>query len=295
MKEKKIQVTTLSDSGYLTKGFTLYRSLLESGSDFVMHYLCLDKKTFDTLSRLGLENLIPYDVETFVSSNPTLRELRETDRWYFCMSMASFFSKYIMDYSGKTVVYVDSDIYFHKSLNEMTEKFEGKEVAIFRHRQFPLDISRPEGWFNVGVVFFRNSKFGKKLLDWWSDAVINRKYPELATCGDQKYLDRFLDMCPEDLIYVDGNVGHGAPWQWQLYGFENFPKDGTVSFNGEEQTLYFTHFSQFSADFTKGTFIPSTMHHIYTPLEKYSSIPELKGIYMDYFTELKKTNTIYGI
>jgi hypothetical protein len=292
---EKMHVATLSDSRYLNKGLTMYRSLLESGSDFILHYLCLDKNAYDTLVELNLKGLVPHDVETFIYSNPTIKKIRDEDRWYFCMSMASYFSKHIMDLERASVTYVDSDIYFHKSINEMALKFEGKEIAIFRHRQFPLNISRPEGWFNVGVVFFRNSKFGKKLLEWWSDAVINRKYPELATCGDQKYLDRFLDMCPEDLMYSDGDIGHGAPWHWQLYDFSKFFQNGTIGFEGNEQTLYFTHFSQFSSDLKKGTFIPSTMHHIYTPLSYYSEIPELSGIYNDYFNELKKTNTIYGV
>jgi hypothetical protein len=260
-----------------------------------LHYLCLDRKTFDKLNALNLGNIKAYDVEDVVYGDETAAKIKSTDRWYFCMSMASYFSKKVMDLTNLPVMYVDSDIYFHLSANEMCENFDGKDIAIFRHRQFPLEHQRPEGWFNVGVVFFRNTKFGKNVLNWWQDAVINRKYPELSTCGDQKYLDRFPDLCPEECLFIDGDVGHGAPWQWQLYDLSDFKESGKIVYNGKSQLLFFTHFSQFSYDSAKKTYVPSTMHHQYTSPEVYEQNSSLREIYSDYFRKIIETERVYGI
>lgn len=289
----KLQLTTVSDYNYLVKGLTLYRSLKETGSDFNLNYLCLDEKSYNYLNELCLESVTPYFVDDLISSDEVAKRLQASDRWYFCMTMASYFSKHIMDNGAESVIYIDSDIYFHKNLNLMVEEFGEKEIAIFRHRQFDSEKPRPEGWFNVGVVYFKNKKFGKKILSWWSDSVLHRKHPELSTCGDQKYLDMFSQMCPEDVIYLDGNIGHGAPWQWQLYELDRFTTTGTINYRGEKQILYFTHFSQFSSDLDGNRYIPSTMHHIYTPLQTYVTDVNLKAIYDRYFEELKTTNRIY--
>lgn len=290
----KIEINTLSDYNYLTKGLTLYRSLIKTGSDFRLNYLCLDSMAYEKLMSLNLENINPVLVDHIIENDDVAKSLQKSNRWLFCMSMASYFSKHLLNTGIDSITYIDSDIYFHKSINELFDRFDGKEIAIFRHRQFPLDTPRPEGWFNVGVVFFRNSKFGKRVLDWWADAVINQKYPELASCGDQKYLDRFMDLCPEELIFIDKGIGHGAPWQWQLYNLNKFETEGTIEYEGENQILFFTHFSQFSSDFEKDTYVPSTMHHIYTPLNDYKK-NGLKKIYDEYFSELKITKKLYSI
>ncbi len=280
-------LVTLSDYNYLSKGLTLYQSLIDTNSNFTLHYLCLDDASFDKLILLNLPYLIPINVSQYLHQDPILCQLKITDRWYYCMSLASYISNKLLVHLD-SIIYVDSDIYFHQSINSLVNVIGEAQIAIFRHRQFSLDQPRPEGFYNVGVVYFKNSKFGKKVLSWWSDAVLNKKIPELATCGDQKYLDSFPQLCPEECIYIDGEIGHGAPWQWQLYDWSKYELEGKIIWEGQEQLLYFTHFSQFSHDYNKGTYIPSTMHHIYTPLLAYQS-GSLKKIYDNYFKELNST------
>ena len=109
-----------------------------------------------------------------------------------------------------SVLYIDSDIIFHRDIKILYESFANKDVGIFRHRFLKIDEECEYGKYNVGVVYFKNSKQGQQVLNWWSDAVLHKKYPELATCGDQKYLDKFPSLCEN--IFIDGNIGHGAPW-----------------------------------------------------------------------------------
>jgi len=99
-------------------------------------------------------------------------------------------------------------------------------------------------------------------------------------------------MCPDDLIFIDGEIGHGAPWQWQLFDFSDYEKDGSIIWEGKKQKLVFSHFSQFVM--YEDSYEPTTMHFPYTPLSDYTTRKELKLIYDDYYNKLKLTKTKYN-
>ena len=103
-------------------------------------------------------------------------------------------------------MYIDSDILLYDDVEVILNAIDNKDVGIFRHRQFNLSIDTPEGHYNVGIVYFKNSDIGKQVLNWWADAVLFKKYPILSTCGDQKYLDEFPRMCEN--IFIDGELAH---------------------------------------------------------------------------------------
>lgn len=273
---------TVSDKNYLSQGLALYSSLLKGGEAFKLHYFCIDSETFTKTSKYS--NIIPYS-SGLAEADERLLQLKKRDYKRYCWSLASWFTERISDIAGE-VTYLDSDIFFHKSWHILFEEFGDKEVGIFRHRQFPYGNNRIEGYYNVGVVHFKNTANAKNVLSWWADAVINNKYPNLSTCGDQKYLDAFPLLCKAGSLFVDGNIGHGAPWQWQLYDYSIFKDNGKIIWDGREQDLVFSHFSQFKADFDSNTYIPSTKHHCYTPLEHYQISP-LKDIYDNYFNWVK--------
>ena len=284
-----INLCTVSDINYLLKGLVLYESLKKHSKDFTLHYLCIDDKSYEVLKPLECESLKVYNVDSLVQEDPLLLNLKNSEYKYFCWSLASYFSNYLL-LKGNSITYIDSDIYFHDNIEVILNEIGGRDVGIFRHRQFPLSTYRPEGLYNVGVVHFKDSELGINVSDWWTDAVLNKKYPQLATCGDQKYLDNFPNLCPKDSIYLDENIGHGAPWLWQLYEFISPTK---IMWENQEQNLVFTHFSQFQ--FNGDSYVPSLMHHIYTPLDEYKNNINLKVIYDEYFTNLKLTQSLYKL
>lgn len=293
MCEKKMNhLCAISDYNFLPKGLTLYDSLREKSSDFIMHYLCFDKKSFDKMSEYGSDTLIVYHDEEFLS-NKILKNLKIKDRKYYSYTLASFFSNYLIEKIGSDITYIDSDIYFHQDIDLIFKEIKSRDIGMFRHRQYSMDFPNANGWFNVGVVHFKNTDIGRHVLNWWADAVLNRKYPELATCGDQRYLDAFLEI-DRDSVFIDGAIGHGAPWQWQLYSFDTYEKDGCITWNNDKQKLVFSHFSQFEYSIKKNTYTPSTMHHCYTPVNFYTN-GVLKSIYDNYFDEIKKTHIKYDI
>lgn len=280
-------ICTVSDKNYLIQGLSLYQSLDDNTKDFKLHYLCIDDYTKIKLDKLNLKNLKTYSVKEFLNSDPTLNKLFYSEYKYFCWSLASYFSNFLLK-KYDSILYIDSDIYFYENLDLLYDEIGNKDVAIFKHRQFKYEDNRPEGAYNVGVVYFKNSLRGVEVSNWWVDAVINKKYPQLSTCGDQKYLDNFQHMCSESEIMIDGDYGHGAPWQWQLYDYSEFLETGNIIWNGKKQKLLFSHFSQFDPCFKEDSYVASKQHQIYTPTIMYSNNPSLKKIYDDYFNINKK-------
>lgn len=288
------EICTVSDFNYLSKGLALYESLIEYSDNFILNYLCIDDKSFKFLKPFETTNLKVWSVNDLLKNDKNLLQLKNNNYRYFCWSLASYFSNFLIKKNNKSVTYIDSDILLHDNIDLILNEIGNKDVGIFRHRQFELTSNRPDGLYNVGIVFFKNSDLGKLLLNWWSDAVLHMKYPHLSTCGDQKYLEEFPRLCPKDRIFIDGNIGHGAPWQWQLFNYDDYETDGTIIWEGEKQKLIFSHFSQFDYDINNDTYIPSKEHHIYTPIEKYEEIKALKMIYDDYFLKIKKVYNKYN-
>lgn len=276
---------TVSDINYLHHGLALYDSLVKTSNKFKLHYLCLCDNSYSIVSKIDNENIQAYHIKDLLVNDAKLSNIRNTDYSYFCWLLASYFSNKLIT-KFDSITYIDSDIYFHKDIQLIFDEIGDRDVGIFRHRMFPLDLERGEGKYNVGVVYFKNSEDGNRTLSWWADAVLNKKYPELATCGDQKYLDKFPALCKN--IYIDENIGHGAPWQWQVYELLGNDK---IIWEGQEQDLVFTHFSSFKL--TQSSYIPSVQHRCYTSAEQYENNKNLKTIYDEYFTHIKTAIDFY--
>jgi len=288
-----INISVVSDFNFLAKGLTLYDSLMKHNDDIILHYLCFDDESYDELSKHECDNLIVYSDKP-LHYDAVLRSLKENDRQYYSYALASVFSRYLMEVKNIDITYIDSDIYFYDDIQIILDEIGSKDIGIFRHRQYPFNFPNDNGFFNVGVVHFKNTSLARSILNWWSDAVLHRKYPELATCGDQKYLDAFLEL-PEENLFIDGNIGHGAPWQWQLYDYSEYFNDGSIIWNGEKQKLLFSHFSNFDYNLEKDEFKPAVRHSPYTPQNMYKEIKELGHIHQEYFTNIKKTIAKYNL
>lgn len=250
-------ITTCADKNYLSKGIVMCKSVLRYDPSHTIHFLCLDEETY--MADFP-ENVVKYLWSDVVGKK--YKHLRRMDYKLFCWSMASFFTNYIIQgltKSDKSVVYVDADICFYKSLRLLYSYCQYKDVGIFKHRQFDPNQNRIEGMYNVGVVYFANNPTGCRILKWWKDAVLAKEPKHLSTCGDQKYLEHFPKMTPN--IYIDHSIGHGAPWLWQLYDLSQIDKKQII-WNGQQQPLLFIHFSQF--DYNKDSFVPSTAHLSYS-------------------------------
>jgi hypothetical protein len=281
---------TLSDYNYLPKGIVLYESLIKTSSeDFRLFYLCLDDKSFIKLNNAKNTKIIPINLSDLEGQREELR-IAKSNRPYnqYCWTLASYFCNYILEeHKTDHITYIDADILFYADIDIVYREIGIKSVGIIAHRH--NKIGDPDGAYNVGIIYFKNDKVGKETLFWWKDAVINKKYPHLQTCGDQKYLEEFIPRFGEENICVaDKTFAHAAPWNYRLYYWSKFKLNGKITWNNEEQILVFTHFSRMSYDvenfyfdFTSGFYADHTYNGTI-----FRNIPQLLSMYNDYFLKL---------
>ena len=278
---------SLSDFNYLTYGKALLKSLIDESSEpFVLYYLCIDDKTYEEL--VGYDGrLIPVKVDEVLAKYTNLSSYKDTSPYNaFCWSLASSFSLYLLEHEKlEDILYIDSDIFFYKDPKLVFDEIGDKSVGIIRHRH-NTSLSG-DGEFNVGIVFFKNDASGVACLKWWNDAVLLRKYPELSTQGDQKYLEGFIPRFSDDVCVIDETIAHGAPWNFRLYVYDHYNDDGTVIWGNKRQPLVFNHFSKFGYD-DQGRISPDRgVYNVHTFNGAVYSIPQVTNMYLHYDKVLK--------
>jgi len=271
---------TLSDSNYLKQGEALIRSLDKVSSEiFRIYYLCLDEETYDKVS--NYDCVIPIRLSEVENSRKAIVEFKNTKPYReYCWSLASTFSRYLLENSiVSSVMYVDSDIYFYQDPIIIFNELGDKSIGIIRHRH--NTSSSPDGEYNVGIIFFKGDTTGLECLMWWNDCLLQESRPDLATCGDQKYLEEFPKKW--DIAILDKTFAHGAPWNYRLYVYDTLYLDGNIIWGQQVQPFVFNHFSKFSFDHpTSGQYLDHTLN------SQVFTIPVIRRMYMDYAKELLK-------
>jgi hypothetical protein len=289
---------TLSDIRYKLLGLALLNSLkTHCKEDFELYYLCLDDEMYQLLVKQSFKNVIPIRVTDLENENADLMEFKErqqpeiggTNNAGYCWALASYFSHYLLKNKAKEVMYIDSDIYFYADPQIIYDEVGDKSVGIIKQRHNL--VGSIDGGYNVGIVLF-SGDVGLQVADWWKDGVINNKYPEYATCYDQKYLEGFIPEFGEDNIcIIDKTVGHGAPWNYRLYVYDELDSTGNIMYGNIEQTFVFNHFSRMKyesglqepraiQDFCGGNYIDHTLGF------QVFHMPQVRKLYRDYYSVL---------
>lgn len=291
--------TTLSDYNYLPLGLSLYESLIKTTSDdFVLYYLCLDDRSFDKILDINSSKIIPISLKQLLIESKELSSYNISEYREFVWMLASYFTYYILiNKSPESVSYIDADIYLYEDIQLMYNEINNRSVGLIRHRHIDENLNTVDGKYNVGIVYFKNDVIGRHCLDWWKDAVMYKKYPQLSTCYDQKYLEGFLLMYNRESVCIaDDSFAHGSPWHHRLYNWDNLFIDNTINWNGKNQKFLFNHFSRISFDVEKDNYLPSGgQYSDHTLNYSVFEIPQVKKIHDDYFEEIKNVTKKYNL
>lgn len=312
---------TLSDHNYISNGLCLYDSLLEKSSqDFMLHYLCVDRYTYDKLNSLKLSHLKTYTLKDVAADSEfaTLKEnnacrpidkhagVQGSDQSDFHFALASFFSYFLLNqHALPHILYIDSDIVFYHDPKSIFNSVQDKSIGLITHRHMKMDkANRNPGYYNVGIVYFQNNEVGKSCLKFWRDCCIypNNQYSQIfGACGDQKYLELFEDFFDSDQICImDFDIGHGAPWNFTMFEFLDSHKivwhdpEGNVLSRGEKRTqdLVFAHFSHFVPDYSNMKFKFDRAGEWGPDLPSHAGVID---IYIEYFQSLLQTRQKYSL
>jgi hypothetical protein len=237
---------TLFNSSYLSRGITLYRSLLSSTANFHLYIIAFDDFTFKYLSEANLPNMTVVSLRDF--EDPELIRIKSTrSATEYCWTCTpSTISYCIHTFQLDHCIYLDADMFFYADPQPLYDEWGGRSVLITSHRfSAEHDQGALNGKYCVQYVGFKNDGDGMAALKWWRDACIEWCYDRMedGKFGDQKYLDdwtvRFKNVC--DLEYPGGGV---APWNVQRYELEriNGKWQGREISNGRKFDLIFFHF-----------------------------------------------------
>ena len=250
-----INICTLSDSKFLLKGLALYQSLINSGNEFTLHYLCIDNESSNILISLGLKNLIAYDLEYFEYNDDKLLKCRNNPpsefaankEEQFIWALAPYFTNYILKKlpENEYLFYIDADICIYENLSQLLQIIGYKSVGIHSHKfNSAYNDNYRTGWFNVGIVIFKNNLFGQLISTFWKNLLLdsnNSYYEKYGTCGDQKYLELFPKIWSLQTCIFDNDIEHLAPWNWNRIITKN---------------IFFFHFSDFETSHYPETIKP---------------------------------------
>lgn len=283
---------TIADYDFLTRVLALNKSLKNFSSNYTLHLLCLDNKIYDSINDKNIklykiENLLKDEILFKAKNNPPSREailntnknIEKAKNLQFIWSLSAYFTWYCLEnLECEDVLYIDSDIYFFNSLENLYSNLNNVSVGIVEHR---CETSTLNGKYNVGIVYFKNDINGYKCATWWKNCLLftdHEFYMSHGTCGDQKYLELFSKLF-SNVVVLDKFIGHLAPWNFH----EHLYKGKKIIWRGLEQDLLYCHFSNFKPDFKNNTYIPAQRHGIIQLNNEY-----IKKIYDTYFYTLKE-------
>lgn len=271
---------TLFDSSYLSRGLTLYRSLIATGEDFRLYVFCFDEAVYGILHRLNLERIVLVRLADFESSE-LLRVKSSRTKGEYCWTCTSQTIRYALDtFSLPEVTYLDADLFFYAPPSVVLDEFDraGASVLITSHRYTRrYNISWRSGIYCVQFITFRADERGLRALDWWREQCLKWCYcrVEDGKFGDQKYLDDWPTRFPG--VHVLQHLGGGvAPWNVQQYDIsaDNGRLIGREKRTGREFDIVFFHFHRVS--FLRNGYIdlgdyylrPSIRHLLFQPYLK---------------------------
>jgi hypothetical protein len=276
------QFCTLSDKKYLKQGKARIDSLKKVNPlPFELYYLCLDEETYTELE--GEDFVVRVKLSAVEQSRESILKYKSRKPYNeYCWSLASTFCRYLLEEEDLSdILYIDSDIYFYLNPLIIYQELGDKSIGIIRHRH--NTSSSVDGEFNVGIIYFKNDKDGRSCLRWWNDCILEDTRPDLATCGDQKYLEEFIPLYGDSVCVLDKTFAHGAPWNFRLYVYDDYPSDGSVIWGDKKQPLVFNHFSRIGTNPpspTQGQYADHTLGF------QVFNIPVVRAFYEQYLKEI---------
>lgn len=238
---------TLFDINYLDKGLTMYDSLKEVASDFILYVLAMDDKCYDILKDLNYPSLVPIKLEDF--EDEELKKVKSSRiPGEYCWTCTPSLVLYVLNkYQPDNCAYIDADLYFYSDpkviLDEM--KKHNASVQITGHRFYDDVMERRAfiaGKYCVEYNTFLNNREAKSLLQIWRNQCLD--YCSADGDGihfaDQKYMDNWVD--DYSFVIETSNLGAGvAPWNIAKYSL--IPTKSTNLYcEGRQCNLLFYHF-----------------------------------------------------
>ncbi len=171
---------THCDHRYLPKALALHASLKRHHPAFVLWLVCTSREAEADLPAQLDETLRPIPLRIIERAYPELlaaKANRTSVEYYYTLGPA--ICRFVLEKSEcrEMVTYLDSDIFFFSSPEDIFALFGQSSVGITPHRfSFWVRHARKGGEYNVGWITFRKDRNGTACLQWWFDRCIEWCY-----------------------------------------------------------------------------------------------------------------------
>ena len=157
-----------------------------------------------------------------------LLEVKPTrTRAEYCWTLTPFTPQFVFerDHRVKRVTYLDADLFFFASPKLLLDEFENskKHVLITEHAYDPryerFGRAKRSGRFCVQFMTFRRSLESEKVMHWWQNRCLEWCYARVedGKFGDQKYLDLWPKLFPDEIHILQQKEKTLAPWNARYY------------------------------------------------------------------------------
>ncbi len=275
--------TTLFDKSYLSRGLALFASLEAHAGDFLLYVLAMDGEVEEALKLMPSPRLQVIPQREF--QNDELKRIeKERSRAEYCWTC----TPYLLDFlllkhpEFELVTYLDADLYFYSSPEPLLLEMGNASSLITPHFYLPkYDNTKAVGKYCVQFMPFKNSVEGKKVLTWWKEACLewcfNRE--EDGKMGDQKYLDDWPTLFPNEVKESTLRGGGIAPWNAQSYRYELTPSFLNFRFNDETSPVIFYHFQGLKFSRQPDVMLTGPKYFISKEVYQFIYLPYLKKLF----------------
>ena len=288
-----LYLTTFFDKNYLSRGLVLYNSLKEFTSDFELYILCLDdftkeyfeknKVNFPEVKILQLDDIEKNDPELAIAKSN-----RSKIEYYFTLSPC--LPLYLLKkYNLPNICSLDADILFLNSPKSLFDKLNDFSIVITPHK-FSNEIKHltKYGIYNVSFQIFKNNEIGLACLQKWKEECIEFCGDEFDAVNDrfadQKYLDKWLTLYPNEVFVLNDDISGLAPWNLNNYEIK---KNENYYFSNNDQVIFyhFHHFKIFNENWASNGFYEYKAKHQIG----------IDNLYLDYWNKLDAFNNQLAI
>ena len=209
---------TLFDSNFLPIGMTLHQSLMTHAQPFHLWIICMDELVEKHLKKLELSNVTTIPLH-LIETQELLKVKSERGREEYCWTITPFTFQAVFRLNPKVerVTYLDADLFFFDKPQILIQELENsdKQILITEHAYDPkYDDSVNSGRFCVQFITCNNHKNSIKVINWWQKKCLEWCFNrvENGKFGDQKYLDSWIKLFPEEVGIVTQTEKTLAPW-----------------------------------------------------------------------------------
>ena len=197
MKERKFEILTVTNDPFIPVVSKLLQSFNHYHPEIKINIVCVNVSKNGLAKIKGMHNklkIIEFNKKFKKFGGP--RELGPKDPDHeqgYCTSCRSWYATDIMQKTGKSVLYLDADVYTKGDLTELFDQFEYCDFMIRAKKLKPFTC-------NAGMVWMKNTENNRKIINEWAEET---KKMGISWRSNQWTLNQIIQKYWDEIDYMN--------------------------------------------------------------------------------------------